>query len=300
MSDNESQVNGPVAVHAFTYNKPDDVPEDVFTASAPGLLEVLESIGGDKYIYQLERGGTTGRLHLQGYIHLTTKARPSTLHGRLPDEYRGLVFRRASTAGCGALRSYCLKSATRVAGPWTDPTHVAVLAAERDADELKYRPEVEDPELVANPYPWQQTVLSYLDGPVHPRSLLWICDEEGNGGKSSFVKWQCSVRKMCSFLSYTKTSDMLSLVLKWGPKKTYLIDLTRAKPLEQGIQDLYAGLEMIKNGFIVSGKYEGGFMSFAKPHVVVFANHLPCQEYMSQDRWDIRRIRHSDKALCMV
>lgn len=319
MSDDEDVRDGPVAVFSFTYNcvggiansvstsdvqnlpPPTASDDGVFTASAPGFGQILEDIGATHYIYQLERGSETGRLHLQGYIRISPKARPGTLHNRLPDEHRRCIFRRASTAGCSALRRYCLKDQTRVLGPWCDPTHTEELRKQRDVDELKYDPSEEDAQMVAHPYHWQQTVIDYLDGAVHPRSILWIVDETGSSGKSSFVKSQTEPeRRLSCMLSYTRASDMLALVLKWGPKKTYLIDLPRAKPMEQGLQDLYSGLEMIKNGYVISGKYEGGGMKWKRPHVVVFANHLPHFEFMSQDRWDVRRVNHEDHSLSVV
>jgi len=43
-------------------------------------------------------------------------------------------------------------------------------------------------------------------------------------------------------------------------------------------------IESLKNGFILSGKYQSTQKIFPIPHVVVFANHLPKKEVYSAQR----------------
>lgn len=52
----------------------------------------------------------------------------------------------------------------------------------------------------------------------------------------------------------------------------------------------YASIEAIKDGLVFSGKYEGGFRLFPKPHIVIFSNWYPDLAKLSLDRWDIRHL----------
>jgi len=52
----------------------------------------------------------------------------------------------------------------------------------------------------------------------------------------------------------------------------------------------YTGLEEIKDMFFYSGKYEGGMVCGASPHVIIFANEEPDYNKMSSDRFKVRRI----------
>lgn len=292
----EAPLNGPVFYHSLTLNKPDGVPDDVFSAFAPSFREHLEGVC-DRFIYQLERGATNNRLHLQGYLHVSVKLRPPQLSrqlsGDLPEGYVAFC-KRSSTNGVTALKRYCLKDDTRVLGPWTDPVAAVELQKAADEKALEYDPAEEDPDLVAHPYAWQQAIIELLDGPVNSRSVVWIVDPAGCGGKSSFVKSQTEPQRRLSFgIRYGKTSDLLSMVCRAGKKRCYLFDLTRARQGDLCQQDLYAALEQVKDGYVFNTKYEGGVMKMARPHVVVFSNHEPAREFLSLDRWDVRFI-HPD------
>ncbi len=52
----------------------------------------------------------------------------------------------------------------------------------------------------------------------------------------------------------------------------------------------YSAIECIKNGFISSGKYEGGQYAFKTPHVYIFANSEPDMRMFSEDRWNINKL----------
>lgn len=152
--------------------------------------------------------------------------------------------------------------------------------------------------MVAHPYPWQASVIEMLNGPVHSRKVLWLVDFAGCGGKSTFAKWQCFTRKRAVCFSYGKGNDLLHLASKHGAQRVFFFDLTRAKASDLGVQDLYQAIEQIKNGHIMSGKYEGTTLLFKRPHVVVFSNQEPQREHLSADRWDVRYINPHDHTMC--
>ncbi len=60
-------------------------------------------------------------------------------------------------------------------------------------------------------------------------------------------------------------------------------------------------IESIKNGKILSSKYESSNICWSPPHVIVFTNRCPCEKNefgksdyssLSEDRWDIRHVDH--------
>lgn len=54
----------------------------------------------------------------------------------------------------------------------------------------------------------------------------------------------------------------------------------------------YSTIEQIKNGYIMSGKYDSTSLRFNKPHIIVFANTPPDKSRMTiKDRWNIVKIQ---------
>ena len=57
--------------------------------------------------------------------------------------------------------------------------------------------------------------------------------------------------------------------------------------LEVPVKNFHTTLESMKNGYIVSGKYEGRIRSFKPCPVCVLANFLPDYTKLSMDRWEV-------------
>jgi ATP-dependent exoDNAse (exonuclease V) beta subunit len=74
------------------------------------------------YIFQIERGQQTGKLHYQGFIKLASKKRSDQLGSGpvLNQLAHGIQFLPASNES--ALIKYCRKEETRVMGPWSFPS----------------------------------------------------------------------------------------------------------------------------------------------------------------------------------
>lgn len=252
--------------YAFTYSlKLDErTPEGItlFKTKHEQLIEVLKPLC-KKYVFQLELTDVAN-WHYQGYFNLKTKKKLSTCVNEF-DEFPGIHLSPASRTGRKALQDYCLKDATRQAGPW--------------ADKRVYMGQ----DLYAVPYSWQANLQDICLGPANDRTVIWIYDPEGNAGKSKFTKLM-AYRYQAAFMAYSKTSDLINLAYK-SDASIFIFDLTRAKPLDIGGQDLYAALESIKNGMLVNTKYETGTKLFMPPHVLVFANCKPDMSKLSQDRW---------------
>ncbi len=143
---------------------------------------------------------------------------------------------------------------------------------------------------------WQQTIIDEVEKPCEDsRKINWIYDKKGNTGKSYLTKYLAKVenalvvdgKKGDIFYQLAKRLEIKApnklVKLKIG---TVIIDIPRA-----GFNQIsYNAIECIKNGFISSGKYEGGQYSFKIPHVYVFANFKPDKSKFSKDRWNIVRI----------
>lgn len=75
-----------------------------------------------------------------------------------------------------------------------------------------------------------------------------------------------------------KIQDMCYL---YNHQKIVMFDIARS---HTHIDQFYIMAEMLKNGMIVSTKYESKMKTFPPPHVVFFANILPDTTKWSSDR----------------
>lgn len=253
----------------------------------------------DKFIYQLEdssvgivaidcaAGGPlpATNYHFQGYGHLRDivgKKRPTNL-GQLIQTKLGVGLfhlRPASAAGVEALKSYCLKSDTRLKGPWADGKHFtgAGLISESSL------------------YPFQNSILAALRRTPDDRSLHWVYDPRGNTGKTAFLKL-LAYKKLAFPLQYGKASDLNNLVFNNPNEAAYIFDLTRSKPADFASGDIYSVMEGCKNGMVINLKYKTGLTLMNPPHVWIFANVMPELPALSRDRWHLYTIDVDSKEL---
>lgn len=127
-------------------------------------------------------------------------------------------------------------------------------------------------------YLWQFTVLRKLMG-QNDREILWICDPEGNNGKSFLAHYLHALYDFTILDGVLSCKD-LAHVLKGKPKGA-AFDLARSN-----IRFVdYSVFESLKNGFLLSGKYKGKSMRFQPLRILVLANECPQKSQLSQDRW---------------
>jgi len=132
---------------------------------------------------------------------------------------------------------------------------------------------------------WQSTLLEDLKGSVDKRKIIFIVDIKGAAGKSWFCDYVSDVMESVQIVCPGKKQD-LAYEFKPGTKILFL-DAPRSKQNEF-IQ--YDFLEEIKNGRILSPKYESRMKFFEPPHVVVLMNQQPDYEKLSSDRYDVRMV----------
>lgn len=179
---------------------------------------------------------------------------------------------------------YCSKDESRIDGPFFSegigleiipPKPIKEQLLDEEYGDIEWRD-------------WQSNILSILEQTPNNRTINWIFDEEGNKGKSFLCKF-IGLKYDCIICS-GKTNDIFNQTLQWrekNPQKLRLPPCIIDIPRSEFAHCNYAAIEQLKNGFIYSGKYEGGKVFGLSPHVFVFANSLPNQSEMSDDRWNI-------------
>lgn len=238
-----------------------------------GFIETFLKGTVDKYVFQLELGEKTGLYHLQGYFHCAKKVRADTLKAawlECREAGDSLYLEPASTEGKEALKNYCMKKETRIAGPWAD--HPVYMGQD-----------------LPNPlmlYDWQKTILSEVKKAPDNRTLNWVYDPDGNKGKSMFCKFMTYHYKYPT-LQFADAKDLANLIIKNYYKKAYFFDLTRTKPAQYSSRDIYSIMESLKNGMVQNTKYETQTLLMGPPHVWIFSNQPPKMGNLTCDRWKV-------------
>ncbi len=132
---------------------------------------------------------------------------------------------------------------------------------------------------------WQLAIVNLLKLAADSRSIHWYWESDGNVGKSFlakyiYLKYNAIVASGSKANVYNQINIWMTANAEQSPK-VIILDIPR--------QDFgyfnYAMLEEMKNGFIYSGKYEGGVCAFESPHIICFANKPPnSQNKLSDDR----------------
>ncbi len=139
---------------------------------------------------------------------------------------------------------------------------------------------------------WQEQVIKEVSEKCdNDRKINWLYEEKGNSGKSFLTKYLMRVEN--ALVIEGKKHDIFHQISKRCENELpitidiVIIDIPRSSFNKIS----YSAIECIKNGFVSSGKYEGGQYSFKSPHVYVFANKPPDKNKFSKDKWNIKKIR---------
>lgn len=136
--------------------------------------------------------------------------------------------------------------------------------------------------------PWQKDIIDILDKTPDKRKIHWRWESAGNSGKSYLAKYLALTRDViiCSGKKADVFNQVLEYVKAGRMPRIILLDVPRTS---LGYIN-YDAIEQLKNGFMYSGKYEGGQVFIKTPHVIAFANEEPELDTLSEDRWDIVEI----------
>ena len=127
---------------------------------------------------------------------------------------------------------------------------------------------------------WQFEIFKLLINQSE-RQVLWVSDNVGRTGKTFFCKF---LRNLYNFFLTDGTVDSRDMCY-FLPEKMSGILFDVCRDLSNKFN--YAVLESVKNGWMISGKYEGKLRNFGTIPVAVFANFLPDLTKLSQDTWNI-------------
>jgi len=273
-----------------------------FTINNPGPDDdIVESPLIRYCVYQMEQG-EEGTPHIQGYVEFTKRMTFAAVKLLFPRAH--LEARRGTREQA---RDYCMK----LEGQLSEPVEIGDFATDQgkrtdlaDACALvkehgPKRVAQEMPEVFAKfhrglhalaaaleepiadegfvPRPWQQKVLDIVTAPADDRTIVWVKDTVGNSGKSRLAVHLQRNHGACQLSG--RIADMAYMYEK---EPIVVIDVPRTQA--ENMDHLYAFAESLKNGVIVSTKYESRRKMFKPPHVIFFCNFSPDTEKWSADR----------------
>ena len=249
-------------VYDFRYNA-EGVTSDDIKKYLSGIAK--------KYCFQLEQGDS-GYMHFQGRMSLIKKRRKFEALPlfSVPPLYFEPTSKPEFLTGDAF---YQMKLDTRVDGPWKDTDLLLVMTKQL--------------ELFGSytlfPY---QLELKQKSQTFSMRSIDLIYDPMGNKGKSIFSEFMEYHQLAEEIPPYRLMDDIFAWVCSRPVKKCYIMDMPRGIKKDK-LGDLYAGIEVIKNGVAYDKRYMAKKIRFDRPRIFVFTNRLPEFSLMSKDRWNV-------------
>lgn len=260
------------------------------------------------------RPNTEAGVHWHAYVQLENACTKSVYQRMLGPDVHCELRRK----GHDAAKNYCMKlnckktgQVTRVNGPWEFGTEVLSEQGKRSDLEpmladIKENHLTEDQ--VASKYPglylryhagiaklcrihaevkkwgvtithdWQKQLLEVLSSEADWRTIYYVYDTTGNGGKTLFTKF-CQDTFNAAVIRPCRSADILYL---YKGEKMVFFDIPRS------IDDMYVAwgaLEQIKDGMWTVAKYSSETRCRKEAaHIVVMSNAPPPELKFSQDR----------------
>jgi len=146
------------------------------------------------------------------------------------------------------------------------------------ADEhIEYQEQFRNAELNEYQLEWWKRLQAQDD-----RRILWICNDDPKGGigKNWFGKWL-----RVNYGAERMLLNNKAVHFMWKGSEYVYVNITRT--YEDYVS--YGTLEDLKDGEMISPKYEGRSVMYRPAKVIVFANFYPNVKAMSEDRWEILR-----------
>lgn len=261
----------------FTFFGKDDFFPDV-----EAFVKLIQPLF-KKWVFQLEKCPTTGRLHYQGRGSLIKKKRMPELWRLLNDtDLCGMDTSECSAKSRTREQFYSLKYETKVDGPWKNTTWKAPAYIPR-----QYRG------LLEKLYPWQQQILD-SKGFFDDRHVNLLYDPSGCKGKSTIARL-CALHHRALKLPAVGDAKQLiesacDILMAQENREPGLcfIDLPRTMTMDvkKFVPSMIA-IEEIKSGFVYDMRNHYKEWWFDSPATWVTCNHLPDLKYLSKDRWQI-------------
>lgn len=292
--------------------------------SEEGAIESASHLDGyftdDLFSYiivNVEACPTTARIHWQGYCELSKQAR----WGQIKRTATILVGAHVETRKGSQQQAidYCMKEESRVAGPFSygEPNGSrgpGKVTAQTIVDYIKANPtttmdEIEeeftaycmmhydkvqstllrskrtkfdDSAFVARA--WQEFVMQRIRAEPDDRTIFWVTDAVGDRGKSRLAKHLVSEHKAVQLGG--RHADM-ALIYRNSLAPVVIFDVSRSE--KEFSHDVYSMAENLKNGTVISSKYQSESLMFKAPHVIVFSNRT-----WDRSMWTVNRVVEFD------
>lgn len=141
--------------------------------------------------------------------------------------------------------------------------------------------------------PWQQRVLDAVEETPDRRKIQWIWETTGHVGKSWLATY-LMITKNALILEAGKKVDLIHIFSK-NPTNIVFFDLSRTNEATEDqrkhfLDGIYSLAEQLKNGRMITTKYDGNCLCFRPPHVIFLANFEPDYTKWSADRYDVTNL----------
>lgn len=127
---------------------------------------------------------------------------------------------------------------------------------------------------------WQGKLAHTLFSKPNDRTIYWVRDTLGGKGKSAMVR-----HLICTRGAVQLEGKVADMAFMYNSEPIVCFDVTRAQA--EVSDHLYSFAEKLKNGSVISTKYETKAKHFAPPHVVFFANKDCPAGVFSADRIEL-------------
>lgn len=228
--------------------------------------------GTRRWVFQLEKGEESQKLHFQGRVSFKESLTKSEALKRFKP-LKGKQVHLSVESAEEASTFYCMKD-DRVEGPWSDKDRKMIAHWDVEYNDF------------------QKDIMERL-AVQGPRKILFVVDKNGGIGKTTLAmnlhlrNLAVRVPPMDSF------QDIMSFLIDFvdrDNKKILIIDIPRA--MRTNWRVICQSVEEIKNGFFWDKRYRGRTLEIPPPPVLVFSNTCPPldQDYLTLNRWDILTI----------
>lgn len=222
--------------------------------------------------------GKSGTPHLQIWVNFGQRVRPTEMK----------VFSKLRRIHWGdewGKPQKCNKD--HISGP----TYCAKEGNARMYNGARPKREVKFPEF--NKW-WQIEICNLIDTEPDDRTIHWFWSSQKGVGKTTFAKYLVMKKGAC--ILDGKKNDIKNAVLTWlTDKKEYPPLCIWNIPASLDADYIsYTALEQVKDALFYSGKYEGGPVTGACPHVIVFSNVYPNGGDMDPKRFVIHNVNEPE------
>lgn len=225
------------------------------------LKDYFEGFSGTKYVMGYEIGEKCNTPHIQGWVcfknaHMGNKMKEIAINLHWDEQW----CKDDNTA-----IKYCMKDGDIIYGGMKIPRKLDIITSLCE---------------------WQKEIEDICKQKPHNRKVYWYWSKQGELGKTQFAKYLSHHHGAIPLMG--KGNDILNIAAL-NDSDIYIFPVPRCN---EGYIS-YGALEAIKDGYYMSGKYEGSVVIRNCPHIIVFCNFPPDKSKLSEDRWIIKEILDS-------